>query len=227
MRILIFGTSGMVGQGVLRACLGDDRVDQIVSVGRSNIGVRHAKLREIQLDELFAVTTVADQLVDFHACFFCLGVSAVGMSEADYTRVTFDLTTTIAALLARGNPAMTFVYVTGAGTARDSRMMWARVKARTEDALATLPFKAVYFFRPGFIQPLHGIRSKTGWYNAIYALTRPLAPLLLRLFPGQATTTERVGEAMINVAASGYPQPVLANAQINAAALRVGAPPSL
>ncbi len=215
MRVLLFGATGMVGQGVLRECLVDDTVTEIVSVSRASLGTSSPKLHEILLDDLFAIARIADRLDGFDACFFCLGVSSVGMSEVDYTRLTYQLTATIAEVLAPRNPAMTFIYVTGAGTGRDSRLMWARVKARTEDALAALPFKAAYFFRPAFIQPLHGVRSKTGWYNAIYAATRPFASLLTRSFPAQATTTERLGRAMIRVAADGYSKSVLDSIDIN------------
>lgn len=215
MKVLLFGATGMVGQGVLRESLVDGSVSEIVSVSRTSLGTAAPRLREILLDDLFAIAWIADQLGGFDACFFCLGVSSVGMAEADYTRLTYQLTMTIADVLAPRNPAMTFIYVTGAGTSRDSGRMWARVKARTEDALAALPFKAAYFFRPAFIQPLHGVRSKTGWYNVVYAATRPLASLLTRSFPRQATTTERVGRAMIRVAASGYARPVLESIDIN------------
>jgi uncharacterized protein YbjT (DUF2867 family) len=217
MRILIFGATGMVGQGVLRECLRDARVVEVVALVRAATGRHDPKLTEIVLADMFAVATVADRLAGFDACFFCLGVSSLGMSEADYTRLTFDLTITVARVLAPLNPAMTFVYVTGSGTSRDSRQMWSRVKARTEDALAALPFKAAYFFRPGFIQPLHGIVSKTQWYMAIYAVIRPFSPFLVRRFPNLATTSERLGQAMINVAAMGYRTKVLECADINTA----------
>ncbi|RYD98415.1 MAG: epimerase [Sphingomonadales bacterium] len=217
MRIVIFGTSGMVGQGALREAVLDERVSDILSVVRSPSGQSHPKLSEIVLLDLTRIAEVADRLAGFDACLFCLGVSSLGMSEAAYTSVTHDLTLTIADVLAPRNRAMTFIYVSGTGTSRDSRQMWARVKARTEDALAAMPFKAAYGFRPGFIQPLHGVKSKTGWYAALYALTRPLAPLLTRRLPAIATTTERLGRAMIAVAANGYPAATLENTAINAA----------
>ncbi len=217
MRILLLGATGMVGQGVLRQCLLDERVIEIVSVGRTSMGKHDPKLSEILLPDLSAIAKMEGRLSGFDACFFCLGITSVGMSEAEYTRVTYDLTMAIATVLAPRNPDMTFIYVTGAGTNRDSRQMWARVKARTEDALAALPFEAVYFFRPGFIQPLHGIVSKTRWYMAIYAALRPLSPLLIRWFPAMATTTERLGKAMINVAAYGSSEPVLESRTINLA----------
>jgi uncharacterized protein YbjT (DUF2867 family) len=217
MRILIFGATGMVGQGVLRECLLDARVTEVVTVARSPLGKQDRKLTELALPDVFGIAEIADRLTGFDACFFCLGVSSVGMSEADYTRITYDLTLTAGRVLASRNPAMIFIYVTGAGTSRDSRQMWSRVKARTEDALGALPFRAAYFFRPGFIQPLHGVVSKTRWYMAIYALIRPLSPTLVKVFPRLATTTERVGQAMINVSVAGYQTPVLESADINIA----------
>lgn len=220
MKVLIFGATGMVGQGVLRECLLDNGVEQVVTVGRAATGRTDPKLREIVLADLFAVQTIAADMEGFDACFFCLGVSAVGMSEADYTRITHDLTVTIAELLVRLNPGMTFIYVTGTGTdtSEKGRFMWARVKGRTENALRAMPFRASYMFRPGFIQPLHGIVSKTGWYRVAYAVTAPISGVLGRLFPGAVTTTENVGRAMIGVVRDGYPKPVLENADINRAA---------
>ena len=219
MRILIFGATGMVGQGALHECLRDARVSAVLSIVRSPTGTTDPKYTEIALPDLTRITDIADRLTGFDACLFCLGTSSLGMSEADYTRVTHDLTLTIADTLLPRNPAMTFLYASGAGTSRDSRQMWARVKARTEDALATMPFKAVYLFRPGFIQPLHGVKSKTSWYAAIYAITRPLAAALTRWAPGLATTTERLGRAMVNVAATGYRVRTLESTDINAAAV--------
>jgi uncharacterized protein YbjT (DUF2867 family) len=186
MKILIFGATGMVGQGVLRECLRDSGIERVVTVGRAATGQSDPKLEEILLADLFAVQTIAAALHGFDACFFCLGVSSVGMSEADYSHITYDLTTMIGGLLAQQNPDMTFVYVTGTGTdsSEQGRFMWARVKGRTENALRAMPFRATYMFRPGFIQPLHGIVSKTGWYRALYALTAPVSGVLGRLFPG-------------------------------------------
>lgn len=221
MKVLLFGATGMVGQGVLRECLLDDRVTQVVAVGRSSIGRQHAKLSEILLPDLQTIAQLEPPLSGFDACFYCLGISSLGLSEGEYTRVTYDLTMAVGEALAPLNPGMTFIYVTGAGTSRDSRQMWSRVKARTEDALAALPFKAAYAFRPGFIQPLHGVVSKTGWYRVLYAAIRPLSALLTRWAPSIATTTERVGKAMIHVAAQGYPTQTLENDDIN----RAGYPP--
>jgi len=219
MNVLIFGATGMVGQGVLRECLLDDRVQRVLVVGRSSLGQQHEKLREIVQQNLFDISAIGPELASMNACFFCLGVSAAGMSEEKYTHVTYDLTMAVAQTLARLNPAMTFVYVTGAGTdsTERGRVMWARVKGRTENALLRLPFKAAYMFRPAAIIPLHGITSRTRWYRILYSATRPLWPLLRRFAPDYVTTTERVGQAMINVAADGYPKRILENPDINRA----------
>lgn len=219
MNVLIFGATGMVGQGVLRECLLDERVQRVLVVGRSSLGQQHEKLREIVQQNLFDISAIGPELASMNACFFCLGVSSAGMSEERYTHVTYDLTMSVAETLARLNPAMTFVYVTGAGTdsSEHGRVMWARVKGRTENALLRLPFKAAYMFRPAAIMPLHGITSRTRWYRILYAATRPLWPILRRFAPSYVTTTERVGQAMINVAAQGYPKRVLENPDINRA----------
>jgi uncharacterized protein YbjT (DUF2867 family) len=223
MKVLIFGATGMVGQGVLRECLRDTAVDRVVTVGRMATGQADPKLDEIVLADLFAVETIEGQLRGFDACFFCLGVSSIGVAEADYTRITYDLTVTVAELLARLNLGMTFVYITGAGTdtSEQGRLMWARVKGRTENALSAMPFRATFMFRPGFIQPMHGIVSKTGWYRAAYAITAPISGLLGRLAPGAVTTTENVGRSKIAVAREGYSKPVLDNADINRAAASI------
>jgi uncharacterized protein YbjT (DUF2867 family) len=216
MKVLLFGATGMVGQGVLRECLRDPDVDRIVTLGRSATGVEHAKLREIVHRDMFDYTSIENELGGFDACFFCLGVSSFRMSEADYTRLTYDLTMAAARTLARLDPQMTFVYVTGAGTdsTEKGRSMWARVKGRTENDLLRLPFKAAYMFRPGAIVPMHGVRSKTALYQSIYSMTRPVLPLLQRLFPNAIVTTEQVGRAMLAVATRGAPSPILESRDI-------------
>jgi uncharacterized protein YbjT (DUF2867 family) len=213
MDVVIFGATGMVGQGVLRECLRDPDVQRVVTVGRTATGTEHAKVREIVTSDLTAV----DTLTGFDACFFCMGVSAARLTEAEYSRLTYDIATAVGATLARLNPQMTFVYVSGQGTdsSERGRLMWARVKGRTENALLRMPFKAAYMFRPGIIQPLHGIRSKTKLYDVGYRMFGWSLPLLKRLAPGSVTTTEQIGKAMLTVAKRGAPNTVLNNAAIN------------
>ncbi len=211
MIVALFGATGMIGQGVLRECLLDSGVASVVSVGRSATGVSHPKLREIVHANLTDYTTLESQLSGFDACFFCLGISSAGLSEEQYTRVTFDITLCAAETLARLNPGMIFVYVSGQGTdsSEHGRTMWARVKGRTENALLRLPFKAAFMFRPGIIVPRFGARSRTALYRIPYALTRPLLPLLLRAFPNLVLTTDEIGRAMLLVVRYGAPKPIL------------------
>ncbi len=201
MKVILFGATGMVGQGVLRECLLDPSVERVLIVGRHASGQRHEKLREIVHADFFDFSAITSELSGYDACFFCLGVTSAGLTEAAYRRVTFDITLAAGSLLARLNPGMTFVYVSGMGTdsTEHGRTMWARVKGQTENALLSLPFKAAYMFRPGAIQPLHGIRSKTVWYQLLYTCTRPVLGLLKAAFPNLVTTTEQVGRAMIRV----------------------------
>jgi uncharacterized protein YbjT (DUF2867 family) len=220
MKVLLFGATGMIGQGVLRECLLDAEVEQVLAVGRAASGAAHAKVRDLVVPDLFDLDPHAAALAGYDACFFCLGVSAAGMGEADYRRVTKDLTLSVARLLARLSPGMTFVYVSGEGTdsSEKGRSMWARVKGETENALLALPFRAAVMFRPGFIQPLHGIRSRTPLYRAVYAVLAPAFPVLNALFPGHVTTTERVGRAMLRVTRDGAPARILDGRAINALA---------
>jgi uncharacterized protein YbjT (DUF2867 family) len=218
MNVILFGATGMVGQGVLRECLLDPEVESVLAIGRSAIEQQHEKLHEIVLKTLTDLSSVENRLSGYDACFFCLGVSSAGMSEDDYRRVTYDLSLSVAATLARLNPAMTFIYVSGAGTdsSEHGRMMWARIKGKTENALLAMPFKAAYMFRPGYIQPMHGVRTKTKWYGTAYAIMAPLYPLLRRLFPRYVTTTEQLGRAMISVAKTSATKRVLESNDINA-----------
>jgi uncharacterized protein YbjT (DUF2867 family) len=218
MKILIFGATGMVGQGVLRECLLAPDVDSVVAIGRNPTGQQHPKLRDLVHKDMYDYGAIASQLQGFDACFFCLGVSSVGMKEPDYRRITCDLTLAAAGALAPLNPGMTFTYVTGAGTDSTERgaSMWARVKGATENALLRLPFKAAYMFRPGMIQPLHGIRSKTPLYDAAIVVLKPVLGLAFRLWPNRVTTTEKLGRAMLAVARHGAPKVLLDPADINA-----------
>jgi uncharacterized protein YbjT (DUF2867 family) len=217
MKVILFGATGMVGQGVLRECLLDPGIESVLAIGRSLSGQRHAKLREIVHDDFLDYSAIESKLTGYDACFFCLGVSSVGMNEERYRHLTYDITLAAARTLARLNPRMVFVYVTGRGTDSTEKgsLMWARVKGKTENDLLKLPFKAAYMFRPAGIQPLHGIRSKTGWVQAIYVGAAPLLSLLNRVAPKYMTTTEQVGRAMIRVARDGFPRPVLESEDIN------------
>lgn len=218
MRVLLLGATGMVGRGALRECLLADDVAEVMALGRTPTGQRHPKLRELVHADLFDCRAIETQLGGFDACFFCIGVTSSGMAEAEYIRLTHDLTLAVAQTLARLNPSMCFVYVSGAGadSSETSTTMWKRVRGRLENALQRLPFRAVCVFRPGIIQPLHGIRSKTDAYRWFYSLGRPLLPLLRALMPNTVLSTEIVGRAMLAVARRGAPKPVLEAADIRA-----------
>jgi uncharacterized protein YbjT (DUF2867 family) len=210
MKVILFGSTGMVGQGVLRECLLDPDVTEVLAVVRKATSRPHAKLREIVHEDF---TDFSGLQVDGDACFWCLGVSSAGMKEADYTRVTHDYAVAAAKVLAR--PAMTFIFVSGRGA--EGNAMWARVKRRTEEALSALPFKAVYVFRPAMIQPLHGVKSRTYAYNLLYPLLYPVILVARLMNAGWLTDTERLGRAMLRVAGKGFPKRVLESADINAA----------
>ncbi|MFJ1702902.1 epimerase [Kitasatospora sp. NPDC088346] len=216
LRVVVFGASGMVGQGVLRECLLDDRVTSVLAVVRSPLGRSHPKLREAATADFADLSPVQDRLGGLDACFYCLGVSSIGMDEGQYTRISYDYPMAAARLLLELNPGLTFAYVTGEGTDRTgrSRAMWARVKGRAENDLLALG-PDTYMFRPAFIQPLYGARSRTGWYRAGYAVTAPLLPLLRRVLPDRVTTTETVGRAMLAVALHGDAEHVLPTREIN------------
>ena len=217
MNVILFGATGMVGQGVLRECLLDPDVQLVLSVVRTTSGQQHEKLHELLHSNFFDYSEIESQLTGFDACFFSLGVSSAGMDEARYTHLTYDLTLSAATTLARLSPQMTFLYVSGAGTdsTERGRSMWARIKGKTENDILKLSFRAAYMFRPGFIQPLHGIRSKTRLYQTVYTLLNPILPLLKFILPQYVTTTEQVGRAMLQVAKHGYPRPILESKDID------------
>ena len=213
MKVIIFGATGMVGQGALRESLLAADVEQVLAVGRRPTGVRHPKLREVTLADFADLKPIEDELRGYDACFYCLGVSSVGLDEAAYTKISYDYPVAAAHTLARLNPAMTFVYVSGAGTKPDGRQMWARVKARTEiEVIKTFPNG--YGFRPGFIQPTHGATSKTGLYRVTYALTAPLIPMLFKIAPKYVTSTDRLGQAMLRAARTGFATRIVENADL-------------
>jgi uncharacterized protein YbjT (DUF2867 family) len=220
VKAIVFGASGMVGQGVLRECLLDPHVAQVLSIVRSPTTQPHSKLIELVRKDLFAYDDVESQFAGYDACLFCLGVTSSGMTEQEYSHVTYDLTMAAARALVRLNPTMTFIYVSGQGTDTSEKggSMWARLKGKTENALLGLPFKAAYMFRPGLIQPMHGIQSKTSSYRVMYAIAGPLLPALRRLFPQYVTTTELLARAMMYVAQNGYAKRILESRDINEAA---------
>jgi uncharacterized protein YbjT (DUF2867 family) len=217
MKVILFGATGMVGQGVLRECLLDTGVQQVLSIVRTPTHQPHAKLRELVHADFFDYSTIEPELSGYDACFFSLGVSSAGMTEEQYRHLTYDITLAAATTLAKLNPAMTFLYVSGAGTdsTGHGRTMWARVKGKTENDLLKLPFRAAYMFRPGLIQPLHGIRSKTRVYQIFYTVLNPIFPLVKAAFPKSITTTEQIGRAMLQVAGNGFPKPILEAKDIN------------
>jgi uncharacterized protein YbjT (DUF2867 family) len=218
VNVVLFGATGMIGAGALIECLADRRVRSVLAVTRSSTGRKHSKLREVLHSDFFSYDTLGADLASCDACFFCLGVSSVGMSEPEYTRLTFELTLAAARAMVAANPRMTFCYVSGVGTdsSERGRTMWARVKGKTENALLALPFAAAYMFRPGYVQPVGGVRSKTGWVQGAYTVLAPLYPILRPLLRG--TTTSNFGRALIEVAASGYPKRILYSRDINALA---------
>ncbi len=218
MKVMIFGSTGMVGQAALFECIRADDVTEVLVVVRRPGAEAHPKVRELVVPDLFDFASVVGALRTYDACFFCAGVSSVGMSEDAYRRVTFDLTMTVANLLARQSPPMVFVYVSGKGTdgSEQGSTMWARIKGTTENALMALPFRGAYMFRPGYIHPMDGIASRTLAYRLGILVARPLYPLVRRLWPASVTTTRSLGRAMLNVARTGTEKRVVETHEINA-----------
>jgi uncharacterized protein YbjT (DUF2867 family) len=221
VNVLIFGATGMVGQGVLRECLAAADVGKVLTVGRTPTGQQHPKLQELVHAEMWNYANVEAELAGFDACFFCIGVTSSTMQEAKYTHLTYDLTMAVANTLARLDPRMVFVYVSGAGadSSETSRIMWERVRGRTENALLRLPFRGVYIFRPGMIEPV-GVKSKTTAYRWFYTLTKPLLPLLRAMLPDQILSTPQLGQAMLAAVRHGAPKRVLESPDINALSKR-------
>ena len=216
MRIIVFGATGMVGQGVLEACLRDAEVDDVLVIGRTPTGRLHPKLRELHHEDFTDFTSINDQLPGYDACFYCLGTSAVGMTETDYRVISHDYPLAAARALLAVNPGSVFCYVSGAGTDRagKSRMMWARVKGGTENALLELTPRT-FMFRPAMIVPLPGTKPKTRAYALLYRVVTPLYPVLRRIAPRHVTTSLRLGQAMLQAARGTATRRVLATADIN------------
>jgi uncharacterized protein YbjT (DUF2867 family) len=219
MKVILFGATGMVGQGALRECLLDPGVEAVLAVGRRGTGQSHPKLREIVHRDFLDFSAIERDLAGYDTCLYAMGVSSAGMSEADYVRMTYDFAVAAAQAVLRNNPGSTFVFISGTGTdsTEKGRLMWARVKGRTENAILRMPFEAAYMLRPGYIQPLHGIASSTRATRMMYAVMAPLYPLWKALLPSRVTTTEVLGRAMIRVAREGWATHVLEVGAINAA----------
>jgi hypothetical protein len=220
IKAIIFGASGMVGEGVLHTALNDSRVESVLVIGRRPCGMQHEKMRELLHNDFYDLSAIESQLSGYTACYFCLGTTSLKKSEAEYTRTTYDLTMHAAQTLSRLNPAMTFFYVSGQGadSTEKGRQMWARVKGKTENDLMKLPFKAVYLFRPGLIKPIKDMRHTLSFAKPLSVLY----PFLKTLFPAYGTTLENVGRAMINVSLNGYPKHHLENRDIDTAATGSG-----
>ena len=202
VRAIITGATGMVGEGVLHECLNHPRVEKVLVIGRKSCGVTQERLTEIILPDFSKLRSVESELGGFNACFFCAGVSSIGMKEEQYFELTYRLTMGFAETLARINPAMSFCYVSGAGTdsTEKGRMRWARVKGKTENDLIKLPFRKVYNFRPGYMQPTKGLKYSNPYYKYITWLY----PILRKVFPNRVTTLAEVGQAMIHAVSAGY-----------------------
>ncbi len=216
MKVILFGATGMIGEGALIECLDDPEVGQVLAVVRRPTGRSHPKLVELIHQDFADYSGVEEQLSGYDACLFCLGISAGGMSEADYRRITYDFALAAGEALVRLNPAMRLCFVSGSGTDASSQQMWARVKGETEDALLKLPWRSAHMFRPAGIQPLKGVRSGVTSYRVMYAVLGWSLPLLRALLPAYVTTSVILGRALIHVARDGDERTILEGADINA-----------
>ena len=218
LRILLFGASGMVGQGVLRECLLDTAVKEVVCVGREPLKEQHPKLKQIVIKDLFRLADQSQEFEGFDGCFFTIGISAAGLTEAEYARVNLDLPESIGELLSRLNPQMSFVYVSGAGcdSSEKGSVMWARVKGKTENRLLRLPFRRAYMFRPAIVVPKNGESSKTPLYNYFYIFLRPFFGLLEKLPGGVVATTEDIGRSFLLLVKSATNSRVVESSELRA-----------
>ena len=216
MKVILFGATGMIGAGALLECLDDDDVSAVTAIVRRPTGHTHAKLQEIVHDDFGDLTSIEDQLAGFDACLYCLGISAAGMSEADYRRITYDFTIAAAQSLLRASPGLRMCFISGSGTSADSRMLWARVKAEAEQALLRMPFSSAHMFRPAAIFPRKGVRSGVRSYRIMYAALGWMYPVLKWLMPGNVTTSDQLGRALIRVARDGHEKSILEGVDLNA-----------
>jgi uncharacterized protein YbjT (DUF2867 family) len=224
LSVIVFGATGMIGRGVLLEALDDPGTSKVLAVGRASVNLVHPKLEELIHKDFSDFSSVEERLRGYDACFFCLGVTALGLSEAEYARITYDYTVAAATTLVSANPKLVFVYVSGAGTdsTEKGRQMWARVKGKTENRLLAMPFRAAYMFRPGFVRPRRGLKSRVRWYRVFYAITKPFGGMMERMMPSQATNTQKVGKAMLHVAKTTPKQSIIDPKDINALAAAHG-----
>ena len=210
-KVIITGATGMIGKGVLLECLDHESIGEVLVIGRNPVGIEHPKLKEMILRDFTDYSGVEGQLSSYDACYFCLGVSSVGMKEEQYRKITYDFTLSLANLLVKLNPQSTFIYVSGEGTdsSEKGRTMWARVKGKTENDLLKLGFKQAFMFRPGFIIPLRGIKSRTKLFRFMYDYFMWLVKLVKALSPGSVVNTMQIGLAMINGMLGGYEKSIL------------------
>lgn len=218
MKVIITGSTGMVGKGVLLECLDDDRISAVLLVNRSRIDIKHPKIKEIIHKNFTDLSTIQHDLKNYNACFHCMGVSSAGMKEEQYFELTFTITESLVNVLYNFNPNMTFIYVSGDGTdsTENSKTMWARVKGKTENLILNKGFKDAYAFRPGIILPERGVKSKTKLYNSLYILMRPIFPILKKM--KSVTTSQNIGKAMIGLTLNSKQVKILSGSDINQAA---------
>lgn len=216
LQVIVTGATGMVGEGVLHEALLSSVVEKVLIINRKPSGMQHEKLTEIIHKDFFNLEPIADQLIGYSACFFCMGVSSVGMKEPEYFRLTHTLTMHMASLLSSRNPQMTFCYVSGAGTdsSENGRQMWARVKGKTENDLVRLPFKAVFNFRPGILEPTKGLNNTLSFYK----YTQWLLSIIKTIAPKYICSLPTLGQGMIAVSTIGYPKNILEVSDIKKAA---------
>ena len=205
IKVIVTGASGMVGEGVLYECLQNNDVEEILVIGRRTCGYIHPKLKEIVHADMYNLSSIEDQLDDYNACFFCLGMSSVGVKEPEFTKVTYDLTMHFATTLSKLNPEMTFCYVSGRGTNESGKQMWQRVKGKTESDLMKLPLRQVYNFRPGIIKPTKGLKN----ILSLYKWMGWLLPIINTISPKSIVTLKQIGNAMINATTKGYEKKIL------------------
>lgn len=221
MKAIIFGATGMIGKGVLLECLDDPQVTQVLTVGRSKLGMEHPKLKQLAHKDFTDFSSIEEELKGYDACYFCLGISVAGLNEEQYRKITYDFTLAAAHMLYELNPDMTFAYVSGQGTdsSEKGRMMWARVKGKTENDLMKLGFKKAIMFRPGGIIPLRGIKSRTKGYQFFYDYFMWLLKMIEAINPNGVTDTTKIGRAMINAHVRGKDKTILTPKDINALAV--------